>query len=76
MGNQRQADPAVPGAVGQGSTFDTRRWRGVARAGAVGQRDRAIRRLSELGLRRHAIAAWLGVSFVTVARVQRAGGAS
>jgi hypothetical protein len=71
-----QKHPAVPGAVGQGSTFDTRRWRGVDRAGAVGRRDEAIRRLSEQGWSRREISAELGVSFFVVARAQRAGGAS
>jgi hypothetical protein len=72
-----QGHPAVPGAVSQGSTFDTRRWRGVDRAGVVGRRDEAIRELSELGWRRRAIAAQLNVTVAVVAGAQlRAGGAS
>ena len=72
-----QGHPAVPGATGQGNLFDTRRWPGVDRAGAVGRRDEAIRMLSELGWRRRAIAAELNVSVAIVARAQlRAGGAS
>ena len=71
-----QGHPAVPGAVGQGNLFDTRRWRGVDRAGAVGRRDETIRTLSELGWRRRAIAAELNVTVAVVARAQRAGGAS
>ena len=72
-----QGHPAVPGAVGQGNLFDTRRWPGVDRAGAVGRRDESIRMLSELGWRRCAIAAELNVTTAVVARVQRrSGGAS
>jgi hypothetical protein len=56
--------------------FDTRRWHGADRAGAVGRRDEAIQMLSELGWRRRAIAAELNVTVGVVARVQRAGGAS
>jgi len=69
--------PAVPGAVDQGSTCGTRRWRGVDRGGHDdARRDAAIRMLSELGWRRHAIAAHLGVNTTLVARAQRAGGES
>lgn len=71
-----QRHPAVPGVVGQGNLFDTRRWPGVDRAGAVGRRDEAIRLLSELGWRRRAIATELNVTVAVVARAQRAGGAS
>jgi hypothetical protein len=76
MRSQSQEHPAVPAAVDQGSTCDTRRWRAADRAGADGRREEAIRMLSELGWSRHAIAAWLGLSVFTVARAQRAGGAS
>jgi hypothetical protein len=72
-----QGHPAAPGAVGQGNLFDTRRWPGGDRAGAVGRRDEAIRLLSNLGWSRRAIAAELDLSVATVARVQRrSGGAS
>ena len=71
-----QGHSVVPGAIGQGNLFDTRRWPGVDRAGAVGRRDEAIRLLSKLGWRRRAIAAELNVTIATVARAQRAGGAS
>ena len=71
-----QEHPAVPGAVDQGSTCDTKRWRGVDRAGAGGPRDEALRRLSEQGWFRRELAAALSVTVAVIARVQRAGGAS
>ena len=71
-----QEHPAVPGAVCQGSTCDTKRWRGVDRAGAIGRRDQVIGLLSAQGWSRREISAELGVAFVVVARAQRAGGAS
>ncbi len=71
-----QEHPAVPGAGDQESSFDTKRWRGVDRAGAVVRRDEAIRRLSRHGWTRREIAAELGSAVAVVARVQRAGGAS
>ena len=71
-----QEHPAVPGAVDQGSTCDTKRWRGVDRAGVVGRRDEEIRKLSAQGWSRRAIAAELSVTPAVVARAQRAGAAS
>jgi hypothetical protein len=66
----------VAGANGQGGMCATRSWRAVDRAGFVVQRNEAIRRLSELGWSRHAIAARLGVAASVVARAQmQAGGA-
>lgn len=70
-----QRHPGAPGAVSQGSTCDTRRWRDADRAGAVGRRDDVIRALAKLGWPRRAIAALLGVSLAVVVRA-REGGAS
>ena len=71
-----QEHPVASGAVSRGSTCDTKRWRGVDRAGAVGRRDQVIGLLSAQGWSRREISAELGVAFVVVARAQRAGGAS
>ena len=72
-----QRHPAAPGAVSQGSTCGTRRWRDADRAGAVGRRDDAIRALAKLGWPRRAIAALLGISCAVVLRAQvREGGVS
>jgi hypothetical protein len=74
---KRQRHLAAPGAVGQGSTCGTRRWRDVEHDGAVGHRDGVIRALSELGWSRRAIAARLRLTFAAVLRAQlREGGAS
>lgn len=70
-----QRHPAAPGAVGQGGTCGTRRWRDAARAGAVGRRDDVIRALAKLGWPRRAIAALLGGTLAAVVRA-REGGAS
>lgn len=64
------------GAVGRLVIYDSLRWRGFARGGAVDGRDEAIRRLTDEGLSRRAIAKVLGVNRLVVVRVQRAGGAS
>lgn len=71
-----QEHPVVPGAVDQGSTCDTKRWRGVDHAGGGGRRDAEIRMLSKRGWSRRELAAAFSVTIAAVARVQRAGGAS
>lgn len=76
METKKQGVTAAPGAVGQEDTCEIGHSPGVDRAEAAGRRDEAIRMLSELGWRRHAIAAHLGVTIAVVARAQRAGGAS
>lgn len=66
----------APGADNQRGTCGERRWRGVERAGRVGDQRDEVRRLSEEGLSRRAIARELSISVAAVARAQRAGGAS
>ena len=71
-----QETPAVPGAANQASTCDSRRWRGVDRAGVVGHRDEEILKLLAQGHSHCGVAVKLGFAVAVVARVRRAGGAS
>jgi len=71
-----QEHPVASGAVSRGSTCDTKRSRGLDRAGGGARREAEIRRLSEQGWSRRELAAALRVTIAVVARAQRAGAAS